>query len=570
MPSKKTPPKVSPAPSAPIANAKPSVTPLSSLLDRITPAEMEALRDATFNAATSISRFALAKTGFDDRRDLKKECGYPESVTAEELHRLYDEEPYAARIVELWPKESWKNPPTVYEDENAEVVTPFEEAWDALGQAVRTERSYHVEEEGSAVWDYLYRADVVSGIGSYGIILLGLNDGKLLSEPAEPFADDPTPDDVIDRLKYLRIFPESLAPVSSLETDPNSPRYGQPKSYSVTFSDPSEFPTGGAVVGLGSTTSEVHWTRVIHIADIWHLASSCDWFARPRMKTPLFPLLDIQKIRGCSGEGFWRAVVSLLSLETHPQLGGDVDINRTQVRQELEKFYGGMQRDLITSGMSVKTLTPTVTDPTPFIAANVKAICVLMNVPVPVFEGYEIGEQASENNDDTWNDRVAGRNHQYVTPRVIVPFADRLISLRVLPEPEEGYRVAWPDNSTPSKVEESTVASQKTAAMAQYVSGGVEALIAPVDYLTRVLDFDEDEAKEIVEAAAESAEEKMLDQQALAEEQGLEVEPPEGMIDPEQKERDHEIAMEQAKAGAKAGPPGKKGGPPPFAKGGEE
>lgn len=537
-----------------------------SILDKLDGPQLAALKDAVFNAATTISRFALAGRSFDDRRDLKKECGYPDTVSAEEYQRLFDEEPYAARVVELWPKESWKTTPTVYEDEDAEEATEFEAAIDALGQALRTERSYHVEEEGSVLWDYLYRADVVSGIGCYGIILLGLNDGKALSEPAEPFADDPTAEGVVDRINFVRVFPEALAPISALESDPRSPRYGQPVAYSVTFSDPSELATGGAVIGLGSTTSQVHWTRVIHVADVWHLASASDWFAKPRMKNPLHSLLDIQKIRGSSGEGFWRAVVNLLSLETHPQLGGDVDINRDQLRRELENFYNGMQRDLVTSGMSVKTLAPTVTDPNPFIEANVQSICVVMNVPVPVFKGYEIGEQASQNNDTTWLARVAARNGKYVTPRLIVPLVDRLVSLRVLPEPEAGYKVAWPDNSTPKATETAAVAAQRVTAMATYVSGGVEALMAPMDFLARELKYTEEEAKEILEASAQAEEEKLAEQQALAEEQGFEMEAPEGMVDPEQREAEQEIAMEQAKAGAKAGPPGKKGGPPPFVK----
>lgn len=520
--------------------------------------EVERIKDLVFNA--TLSRFALAQQSVDGRRDLDRECGYPTEPTVEEYQKLFDREPYAARVVELMPKETWQVTPTVYEDEESEDKTEFEEAWDALGESLRPERSYHRQEEGSVVWDYLFRADVLSGIGGYGVILLGLDDGLPLSQPANRREGQ--------QLTYLRVFPQTLAPITQLETDVRSPRYGQPVQYSITFNDPSEMPTGGAVIGVGSgsSTSAVHWTRVVHVADVHHVASPCDWFAVPRMRTVLNPLLDIRKIRAADGEGYWRAVVNLLSLETHPQLGGDVDIDKTVLRQQLENFYNGLQRDLVTSGMTVKTLSPTVTDPTPHIEANVQAICVLLGVPVRIFKGSERGELASSQDDDAWNDRLDHRQKVYVTPRLIVPFVDRLISLGCLPEPEDGYVVAWPDVTSRSETEKATVASQRTAAMAQYVSGGVEALMPPMDYLTRELGYDEDEAEAILDAAAEAEEDKLAEQQAQADELGMKVQPPPGMIDPEQQKAEQEIQLEQAKAGGGKGKPGgfpPKGSPKP-------
>ena len=40
------------------------------------------------------------------------------------------------------------------------------------------------------------------------------------------------------------------------------------------------------------------------------------------------------------------------------------------------------------------------------------------------------------------------RQEGYLTPFVIRPFVDRLIALGVLPTPEEGYIVFWPDLGT--------------------------------------------------------------------------------------------------------------------------
>jgi len=77
----------------------------------------------------------------DPRRSIDDECGYPKSVTAPEYYRHYDRDPICARVVQVLPKESWQVSPEVYEDEDSEEVTPFEEAWDQLGSSLLGEDS---------------------------------------------------------------------------------------------------------------------------------------------------------------------------------------------------------------------------------------------------------------------------------------------------------------------------------------------------------------------------------------------------------------------------------------------
>lgn len=128
----------------------------------------------------------------DPRRDLDKECGYPSTyaVGADLYRTLYDREPIATRVVQLMPKECWQVLPRVYEDESSKNVTEFEQAWDDLGKQITSEKSWHQDEEGSTVWAELAHADILSGLGSFGIILLGLDDGKDFREPVEGAISD--------------------------------------------------------------------------------------------------------------------------------------------------------------------------------------------------------------------------------------------------------------------------------------------------------------------------------------------------------------------------------------------
>lgn len=137
----------------------------------------------------------------DPRRDIDQECGYPGSMTGSgfgsinpDLFRLlYEREPIATKVVQLMPKACWQKSPMVFEDEDPENITPFEEDWDTLGQQLRGEQCFYQDEEGSPIWNLCYRADVLSGIGSFGIILLGIDDGKNLDQPLDGVASyDPT------------------------------------------------------------------------------------------------------------------------------------------------------------------------------------------------------------------------------------------------------------------------------------------------------------------------------------------------------------------------------------------
>jgi hypothetical protein len=132
--------------------------------------------------------------------------------------------------------------------------------------------------------------------------------------------------------------------------------------------------------------------------------------------------------------------------------------------------------------------------------------------------GSERGELSSGQDNSTWNDRIRYRQNRYLTPRVIVPFFDRLIELGVLTEPQE-YNVKWPDLDALSDHEQAIIAVAKTEAMAKYVGGNVEAIMVPVDFYTEVLGMDDDkaiavvdEASAVLEQAEEEAAQVMLDE----------------------------------------------------------
>lgn len=630
------------------------------------------------NAPTLLSRQALLAGNLDPRRNIDDECGYPTEIDRNDYRILYDREPIAARVVQVFPLECWQNHPSIYEDEDVDNITPFEQAWHDLPKNLRGE-SYYQDEEGNPVFEILTRADIGSGIGTFGCILIGVDDGRRLDEPIEGFEDSPQtmgamqslygseaqfgaitlmpgkekpklpytvntfvvhdtngqdweyvantgmeavkmfyddrprgrvdyvmlvndalntppfpkqqqdqlderrrrmepeteafrkaqndidfeededsgsdpPDnehfngqdrralqrdsndlppgqlghsgnfetgaddnmDLIDtqdepdvdddvkpiqtprKLLFLRSYDETLVYVVQYESDPTNVRFGHPVMYNITLNDPRTLHGG---TGLSMTIAKVHWSRVIHIAD--NLLNS-EIFGEPRMKPVFNRLLDIRKLHGGSAEMYWRGAFPGYSLETHPQLGGDVQFDSQDILDQMEQYMNGLQRYVAIAGMSMKGQAPQVVDPTPQIEVQIEAICIRLGVPIRVFKGSERGELASSQDDQTWNDRLRQRQNGYITPRIIVPFIDRLIKIGVLPKPN-GFSVVWPDLNASSDIEKAQRAAQLAQAIATYVSGQLEKVMTFQDFLVRICKFDEEEAREIVEAAQENA-----------------------------------------------------------------
>lgn len=441
----------------------------------------------------------------DPRRDIDDECGFPKEITPRMCQDLYERDPVAAAVVERWPKETWQVQPGVYEQEEEE-VTPFEEAWDALGKGLRGEFSWYAEESGSVVWEYLRRADILSRIGRFGIILLGFDD----LQPGEQLSKPVTPREGM-RLLYMRPFAQTAVEVVKVEEDPTSPRIGQPTLYKVQLNNTAQTVS---LVGVSAKTEEVHWTRVIHVAD--NLLAG-EWQGEESLRPVFNNIHSLRKVYGASGEGYWKSCFAALSIETHPQLGGDVRVNKPELREMTEDFFQGLQRVLFLMGMSAKTLAPQVVDPVSQIMVQLDAICIKISMPKRVFMGSERGELASTQDDQAWNDRLVERQYNHVTPRIIVPFVDRLIWAGVLPVPSLGYKVWWPDITSKTDAEKAAVATQLTSAIVQYVQSGAQNLVPEYEFLTLILGLSDDEANSLLGKALED----LVDKDPLADTAGL-------------------------------------------------
>lgn len=433
------------------------------------------------NGPTSLSRGNLYANGgaeLDPRRNFATDFGWPGSVAPEDYKNLIDNDPLAGFVNSVYPLESFQVEPDIHEDPDEKVNTGFEETLAELRETIQPEPSYHDgDETGSALNQIFLSLDLLMGYDRYGALLIGLEDGKDLSEPAVPKKGM--------KCRYLRPFPERLCTISEFDLDDKSPRFGQPSRYHATFADPQDMSLSGA--NENQTGRYVHWSRIVHVTDRWHHQSSSPIFSLPRLRPVLNPVLDARKIRGSSAEGYYQSCFEPLHFGTHPQLGPDVDIDRDSVLDMYEQFANGMQRIFVTSGLTVDSVSRILPDASPHLLIQYISIFLKMRIPMRIALGSEEGKQASDQDKKRWVSRLASRHRLHNTPRLYVPVLDRLINLGVLERPKTGYKVKWPVVDMDSASERMDALFKRTQAYGQYSTTGMENFIGPVEFMT---DFD--------------------------------------------------------------------------------
>lgn len=399
-------------------------------------------------------------------KDINRECGYPINIDVEDYYEMYRREGIGTRIIKVMPEETWHVTPDIVEDQSPDSMTEFEKAWFTV-------------EKSRMLFSIMKRADILSGIGQFGVILLGFNDGGTLDSPLQgvpEFGIASEPGNKLELL-YARPFAQNVVRVQSIVNDPTSPRFGLPETYKINF-NASVFKDVSQVEGNDPTMDNrvVHWTRVIHLADNRDMS---EVFGIPRMEMAWNRLLDIRKILGGSGEMFWRGGFQGLGFEGEE----DLEIDTDAMKEHIEDFYTGLQRYLVLKGLKTKNIAPAVADPTPHVQVQMDAIAMALGIPKRILFGSERSHLASTQDQEAWHARLRSRQKYYVSPLIIRPTVERLINVGALPYVPE-FNIVWPDIEQEKESDKAETAEKWSKALKQYVESGAVNLMAPEEFFS--------------------------------------------------------------------------------------
>jgi hypothetical protein len=386
-----------------------------------------------------------------------------------DFNGLYQRHGLARRIVNAPADATWRAEPTVSDDgkdPEAEQDTAFEEAFGSVAQRLR-------------LFHYLHRADRLSGIGHYGVILIGLKGQSELDQPAQPVSG---PEDVI----FLAPFSEANAEIDKWVDDPGSPRYGQPEFYKLNL-----------VNGAGNSASKrVHFSRIIHIAED---LGEDEVYGTPRLKSIYNRIMDLDKLTGGAAEMFWRGAFPGYNFAADKDTSWD-PATQEQMQEQVDEFVHGLRRYLKTKGVDVQSLTPQVASPREHFDVLIAEIAGSKGIPQRILTGSERGELASGQDENNWNDRVDERRQSWAGPSVLRQVVDRLLSLEALPAPVGDYAIEWPEIDALDAQTKATIAKTLSEAIATYVNAQGADMVVPIrPYLEDVLKLPEPVVERVME-----------------------------------------------------------------------
>lgn len=398
---------------------------------------------------------ALGKQ-FGGKRDLFEALGYKKEPDYNDYYAHYDRTDIAGRIVDMPPSATWRNVPTIKEDTEADEPTEFEQAWAELCDRLR-------------VWHYFERVDRLAGIGHYAVLLIGVRGNTDLSLPIEEDHLD-SPEDII----YLTPYSERTAEIVQWETDPGTPRFGQPLYYRITLGgdDPN-------ISGFHVAQKLVHHSRVIHVAE--GLLED-DVFGRPRLKRVLNRLDDLVKVVGGSAEMFWQGAFKGLHADVRDEASFDpTGFDAEQVAEEIDEYIHDLRRYIRTQGIDLKTLGGETADPTGVFDPLISLIAGSSGIPKRILLGSERGELASSQDQVNFNAYISERQNHFAEPMVLRPFIDKLINIGALPEPENGsFMVEWPNLFEVDDATKAQIASTMAGTLQQYAADPMAEEIVPI------------------------------------------------------------------------------------------
>ena len=388
-------------------------------------------------------RSALAKflgKQFSGNRDLYETYGYPRQILSEELYAMYLRNEIASRIIRGFSKATWADMPEIYSDDEQ-----FNEEWKDLYERWNLANK-------------LERADRLSTIGYYGILVMGFADGKSLSEPLES-GNAP--------LIYLTPYSDKHIQVSRWDMDQTSPRFGKPELYTAQT---GSFTHGGY---RRSKSVTVHHSRVLHLAE---QLDEDDVYGVPRLMPVFNRLMDLEKLAGGSAETYW--LVSNRGLALIADAEADLsDEDKEKAKAQVEEYQHQMRRVMALQGMSVQNLGSETADPSAPINAQLDLIAGGVGFPKRLLTGSERGELASSQDGDNWQARITERRSTYAAPNILRPFIQKMIETGNMKRPDDlNWKVAWEDDDGVSAKEKAEIWHTKMRALREYASapGGEE------------------------------------------------------------------------------------------------
>lgn len=418
------------------------------------------------SAQTVLMRNALAAfMGYSHggARDMYEVFGWSRQPDVNELFAMYMRNGIANRVIRAFPQATWNTCPII-RDEAGSSANKDDKDYSPFCESVVD----FFEDNG--IYRYIERADRISSVGRYGVMVMGFKDGKDLSKP---LTSRKAP------LLYMSPYGERGVTVDRYDEDTQSPRYGMPLFYRLNGSNELSVP-GGSGSFPRRSGQRVHYSRVLHISEF---LEQDEVYGMPRLLPILNHLKDLEKVTGGNAEVYWLNANrgTLFSVDQEHTVDDDAI---SDLKKQADEFQHQLRRYLVGHGVDAKVLGSDPADNDKSVDKLLDLIAGGAGVPKRILTGSEAGELASSQDESNWSSRIAERRTNYAGPSILRPLVQMYINTGNIIPPKGKWWVEWPDAEL-GAVADTDLKAKKLGMVTSYAASAGADVILPITQFYR-------------------------------------------------------------------------------------
>lgn len=392
------------------------------------------------------------------KHDHYKDFGYPELLDFDKLYAIYKRNGIANSAVERTLSKTWQGETFLLEQERDGSQRKSDDKETELEKQIRL----HFRK--LRFWQRIAELDRRAMVGGYAGLILRFADGGRWEDPVLRVSG-------LEGLVGVDPVWKKQLRVSEWYTDINDPvNYGKPKMFEFqeTPVDPSEVEQNKPQ----TNTVNIHADRIF----IWSQDGTT--LGDSMLEPGYNDLIDLEKIRGAGGEGFWKNAKSAPVFETGDAtvtfadmakaMGTTVEDLHKKMNEQVGNFNKGFDQLLMLQGMTAKTLSVTLPSPEHFWAAPLQSFAASVQMPLKILVGNQTGERASSEDANDWGETIMARRQNYTHPR-LYELVEHLIAKKVLPA-DKDWHVEQTDLTEASPAEKVERAAKMSAINQQSVA----------------------------------------------------------------------------------------------------
>lgn len=376
--------------------------------------------------------------GADTMHNIYSDFGYPLELKFSDYWNMYRRFGIASNVADLPVDTCWTTVPTI---EGSDAISS---EIDRLNKRVK-------------FWSRLKALDSRQRIGRYAGLFMRVKDNQT---PDKPIGGKLPGSGAL--VQMIPLY-EGQLKVLEVNTDPLDDKFGLPKMYQFDGGD------AGNVNDKAMGSFNIHPDRLIIAAEG---ADNGDIYGRSCIESCFNSLMDLRKIIGGGGEGFYRnAAQSIVFNLQDPKQAQQNAALLTDLSEQYDDFSKNRNRRAMwTPGLEAKTLESTLIASDTFFNNALNDVAAASKIPATILIGKQTGRLASNEDARAFLSMLNSRRSNFINS-MIMDVINWMILRGILPAGE--VELEWDDLLAPS-AQEKLDNTDKMASVnqKQFQSGG--------------------------------------------------------------------------------------------------